>query len=340
MGKVKVIPAWVQISEGKPPVTAVFKTDSGFGHAGAVIAESGCWSMLKGGLTVNISGLAELYFEVNVKNKAVEIWVDSVSLQPFTEKEWRGHQDESIEKTRKRKVRIHAIDAQGNSLAVTTISITLTKANFPIGNTISYRILNNVPYQNWFTSRFSVTIFENEMKWYYTEQAPGKENYSVPDAMLAFAQENGISVRGHNIFWNNPKYQPRWVKSLSPDQLRAAAEKRITSIVSRYAGKIIGWDVVNENLHFSFHESMLGANASADFFRRAHQLVPGTTMFMNEYNMIEYSNNKMAGPENYLYFGDFLILLAVVTPICLRGRKCPSGKVSDVLSHGTHIATV
>ncbi|XP_077215589.1 endo-1,4-beta-xylanase 5-like [Tasmannia lanceolata] len=296
--KLYTFSAWVQISEGKAPVTAVFKTDGGFRHAGAVIAESGCWSMLKGGLTVNISGPAELYFES--KNTAVEIWVDSVSLQPFTEKEWRGHQDESIEKTRKRKVQLHAIDAQGNSLAGTTISITLTKANFPIGNTISYRILNNVPYQNWFTSRFSVTVFENEMKWYYTEQAPGKENYSVPDAMLAFAQENGISVRGHNIFWNNPKYQPRWVKSLSPDQLRAAAENRITSVVSRYAGKIIGWDVVNENLHFSFYESMLGANASADFFWRAHQLDPGTTMFMNEYNTIEYSNDKTARPENYL----------------------------------------
>lgn len=56
--------AWVQVSEGKIPVRAVFKTISGFKHAGAAIAESNCWSMIKGGLTVDESGPAELYFEV------------------------------------------------------------------------------------------------------------------------------------------------------------------------------------------------------------------------------------------------------------------------------------
>ena len=47
-------------------MTAVFKTASGFMNAGTVRAEAGCWSMLKGGLTVNVSGPAEDYFEVKV----------------------------------------------------------------------------------------------------------------------------------------------------------------------------------------------------------------------------------------------------------------------------------
>lgn len=46
------------------PVAAIFKTASGFVRAGEIIAESNCWSMLKGGLTVEASGAAELYFEV------------------------------------------------------------------------------------------------------------------------------------------------------------------------------------------------------------------------------------------------------------------------------------
>lgn len=52
------------MSEGAAPVTAVFKTITGFKHAGAAVAESKCWSMLKGGLSPDASGLAELYFEV------------------------------------------------------------------------------------------------------------------------------------------------------------------------------------------------------------------------------------------------------------------------------------
>lgn len=57
--------AWIQVSSGSNvTVTAVFKTSTGFKHAGSTIAESNCWSMLKGGLTVDESGPAQLYFEV------------------------------------------------------------------------------------------------------------------------------------------------------------------------------------------------------------------------------------------------------------------------------------
>lgn len=52
------------MSSGNAPVAAVLKTNAGLKFAGAVVAESGCWSMLKGGLTVDASGPAQLYFEV------------------------------------------------------------------------------------------------------------------------------------------------------------------------------------------------------------------------------------------------------------------------------------
>ena len=56
--------AWIQVSEGNVPVTAIVKTTTRLKFAGAIFAESNCWSMLKGGLTVDESGPAELYFEV------------------------------------------------------------------------------------------------------------------------------------------------------------------------------------------------------------------------------------------------------------------------------------
>ena len=54
--------AWIQLSKGITQVTATFKTESGFTHAGATLAKANCWSMLKGGLTVGASGPAKLYF--------------------------------------------------------------------------------------------------------------------------------------------------------------------------------------------------------------------------------------------------------------------------------------
>lgn len=290
--------AWIQVSKGNDPVTAVVKTSKGFKPAGAIVPESNCWSMLKGGLTADTSGAAELYFES--KNTSVEIWIDSISLQPFTNKQWRSHQVQSIEKARKRKVLVQAVDEQGNPLPNATISLVQKRSGFPFGSAINNHILNNIAYQNWFTSRFTVATFENEMKWYSTEYKQGYENYNVADAMLQFAKQHGISVRGHNVFWDDPRYQPSWVPSLSPDQLKSAVEKRLQSLVSRYKGQLIAWDVVNENLHFSFFESKLGQNFSARIFNEVHNIDAKPYLFLNEYNTIEDSRDGSSTPARYI----------------------------------------
>ena len=197
-------------------------------------------------------------------------------------------------------MRFHVSNVNETALEGATVVITQTKADFPFGCGMNHHILTNIDYQEWFVSRFKYTTFTNEMKWYSTELIPGQENYTIPDAMLEFAKENGISVRGHNIFWDDEKYQPEWVKYLSPNELRKAAQKRIESVVKRYKGELIAWDVVNENVHFHFYEDKLGENASELYYLKAYELDPTTTLFMNEYNTIEYSGDKVVSPPNYL----------------------------------------
>lgn len=197
-------------------------------------------------------------------------------------------------------MRIQAVDKQGKPLQNANISIEQKQLQFPFGCAINKNILTNTAYQNWFTSRFKVATFEDEMKWYSTEASPGREDYSASDAMLQFAKNHNIAVRGHNIFWDDPRYQPGWVNSLSPSDLSKAADKRINSVTSRYKGQVIAWDVVNENLHFSFFESKLGQNASGVFFNRVHSLDGATTLFMNDYNTIEDSRDGKATPAMYL----------------------------------------
>uniref|UniRef100_A0A2N9EXT9 GH10 domain-containing protein n=1 Tax=Fagus sylvatica TaxID=28930 RepID=A0A2N9EXT9_FAGSY len=296
--KLYTFSAWIQVSDGDLPVAAVFKTTSGFKHAGTVFAKSKCWSMLKGGLTVNASGPAELYFEAN--NTSVEIWVDSISLQPFTQEQWKSHQDQSIEKTRKRNVRIHVVDEQGNPLPNASISIVQKKVGFPFGSAINKNLLNNPAYQNWFKSRFTVTVFENEMKWYANEASQGQENYQDADALLQFAQQNSIAVRGHTVLWEDPTVIQGWVNSLSPTDLAKAAAKRINSVMSRYKGQLIAWDVVNENLHHSFFEDKLGQTASGSFYNQAKTIDGTTTLFMNEFNTVEDSRDGKSAPDKYL----------------------------------------
>uniref|UniRef100_A0A0D9Z3J8 GH10 domain-containing protein n=1 Tax=Oryza glumipatula TaxID=40148 RepID=A0A0D9Z3J8_9ORYZ len=322
--------AWLQVSDGIADVRAVVKTAGGdFIHSGGVEARSGCWSILKGGLTAAAAGQAELYFEVNesidliaiaIKNSrllfltrrgcngvmpwqsnaTVDIWVDNVSLQPFSREEWSAHHEAAIKKARKKTVRLQARDAAGNPVAGARMHIEHVRNGFPLGSAMSKEILTNPGYQRWFTSRFTVTTFENEMKWYSTEAIPGREDYSVPDAMLRFAKSHGIAVRGHNIFWDDPSTQMGWVKALSGEQLRRATEKRIKSVMSRYSGQVIAWDVVNENLHFDFFEGRFGWEASAAFYRKAHQMDGGALMSMNEFNTLEQPGDLTVLPGKYL----------------------------------------
>ncbi|KAF3435562.1 hypothetical protein FNV43_RR22651 [Rhamnella rubrinervis] len=255
--------------------------------------------MLKGGITVDVSGPAHLYFES--KNTTVEIWVDSVSLQPFTQKQWKSHQDLSIEKVGKRDVRIQAVDAEGNPFSNATIRINQKRSGFPFGCSINKNILTNTAYQNWFTSRpFTVTTFENEMKWYSTETSQGKEDYLVSDAMLKFAQQHNIAVRGHNVFWDDPRHQPSWITWLPRKQLALASSKRLYSIMAKYKGQVIGWDVVNENLHFSYFEHRILRSASEFFYNWAYKADKETTLFMNEYNTIEDPGDLASSPAKYL----------------------------------------
>ncbi|KAJ7959703.1 putative Endo-1,4-beta-xylanase [Quillaja saponaria] len=70
--------------------------------------------------------------------------------------------------------------------------------------------------------------------------------------------------------------------------------------MSRYKGQLIAWDVVNENMHFSFFESKLGENISAKIYNEAHRVDGNVTLFLNEYNTIEYSGDGSANPTKYL----------------------------------------
>ncbi|KAJ8542008.1 hypothetical protein K7X08_016874 [Anisodus acutangulus] len=293
------ISAWVQVSQGNADIVAKLRTTTGDFPTGWTVATSGCWSMLKGGFDGNFSGPAELYFE-SKDISSVELWADSISIQPFTLLEWKSHQNQSIDKTRKSKVKFQAVDHQGQPLVNAKILIKQTNAAFAIGNAISSHILTNVGYQEWYNPRFKLTVFENEMKWWFTEPlSPGKEDYHLADAMLQYVKNNTMLVRGHNIVWENQDQLPPWAKNLSPPLLQAAIERRYNSLIPRFQGQMMHWDVDNENMHFHYLESQLGIN-SAYFYKKAHDMDVNAIMFVNEYGTIENPDETVANPAKYL----------------------------------------
>jgi len=201
---------------------------------------------------------------------------------------------------RKRFVNVHVSDGNGSRVVGANVAVHQITRDFPFGSAISMSIIGNKPYQEWFKERFNAAVFENELKWYATEPSPGKEDYAAADQLLQFVQSNDVMARGHNIFWEDPKYTPAWVKNLTGSQLKAAVAGRIESLLSRYKGDFVHWDVSNEMLHFDFYENRLGGNATADFFSTAKRADPLATLFLNDFNVVEACDDLSSSADSYV----------------------------------------
>lgn len=94
--------------------------------------------------------------------------------------------------------------------------------------------------------------------------------------------------------------QTEWVPGLSSSELWAAVNRRVNSVVSRYRGQLIHWDVVNENMHYDFFESRLGPNASTVAYEMTSKIDGKATPFLNEFHTIEKSLVGSASPPRYL----------------------------------------
>ncbi|XP_027357019.1 endo-1,4-beta-xylanase 4 [Abrus precatorius] len=302
-GTIYSFSVWVRVEDSRSSakVRASLQTEKEvYDCIGTVSAKRGCWSFLKGGFVLNWPSNFSTIFLQNVDRKDVNIDIVSPSLQPFTKEQWRTNQQYIINTQRKRAVTIHVSDSNGRRLQGAAIFVKQISKDFPIGSAIAKSILGNLPYQNWFVKRFNAAVFENELKWYATEPHQGKVNYTISDQMMQFVRANKIIARGHNIFWEDPKYAPPWVLNLTGIQLQSAVNSRILSLMNQYKDEFIHWDVSNEMLHFDFYEQRLGPDATLHFFQTAHKSDPLATLFMNDFNVVETCNDVNSTVDAYI----------------------------------------
>lgn len=108
----------------------------------------------------------------------------------------------------------------------------------------------NPTYVETLRREFNVLFPENVMKW-PTLRRDGRASwrFQFTDELVAFAEANGMRVRGHVLAWH--AQNPAWLNDLTPERItRAGAiallEEHIRAVMERYRGKIQDYDVVNE----------------------------------------------------------------------------------------------
>lgn len=143
-------------------------------------------------------------------------------------------------------------------------------------------------------SQFNVVTPENCMKPASIQPQEGEFTFEMADALTAFARDNGKKLTGHCLVWH--QQTPDWFfkdgdepasRKLLLDRMRT----HIHTLVGRYRGQIMGWDVVNEAvddkddyLRNSLWLQLAGEDYLEQAFRFAREADPDVQLYYNDYS--------------------------------------------------------
>jgi endo-1,4-beta-xylanase len=174
---------------------------------------------------------------------------------------------------------------------------------------------NGNVYNQTIQNNFNILVPENEMKYDALEPNKGVFNFTTADKLVAYAQKYGKQVRGHTLCWHSQL--PAWLTSgltnnvnngtFTRATLQAILKNHITTIMTRYKGKIQQWDVVNEPfddstgaLRTSLWQQVIGNDYIDSAFVWAHRADPDAKLFLNEYGGEIYGGTKATAMYNYV----------------------------------------
>ena len=144
-------------------------------------------------------------------------------------------------------------------------------------------------------AQFSQITPENCMKPRSIQPEEGKFDFTMADALVKFAVDNGITITGHCLVWH--EQCPEWFfrdgdKPASRELVLQRMKTHIQTLVGRYRGVIKGWDVVNEALSDTekvywrdtkWHQ-IIGDDFLEKAFIYAHEADPAAELYYNEYS--------------------------------------------------------
>jgi endo-1,4-beta-xylanase len=137
---------------------------------------------------------------------------------------------------------------------------------------------------------FNTVTPENIMKCEIIHPEWNKYNFEPADKITEYAQKNKMSLVGHTLLWHS-QLSPFVTKIQDKDSLELFIKNHITTLASRYDGKVLGWDVVNEAIEEdgSYRKSIfyktLGESYLEKAFKWANEAAPHSELYYNDYNI-------------------------------------------------------
>mgnify|MGYP002674182259 FL=1 len=144
-------------------------------------------------------------------------------------------------------------------------------------------------------AQFNQVVAENCMKGELIHPEVNRYDWTDADRLVDWSQRHGMTLIGHCLVWHSQP--PKWIftdetgKNVSRETLIGRMYSHIMTVVTRYRGKIKGWDVVNEafeddgSYRKTPYYNIIGPEYLALAFQFAHEADPDAELYYNDYSM-------------------------------------------------------
>jgi len=135
------------------------------------------------------------------------------------------------------------------SVAGVTLRDASAKHGIYVGSARNYQYSRNPSdplYNSVINSEYNLITAENACKWGAMRPSQQQFDFTQCDFIAQVAANASAAFRGHNLCWGD--YNPGWLtgRSWSNAELTTVLQTHIKTVLSRYSGRAICWDVVNE----------------------------------------------------------------------------------------------
>lgn len=228
---------------------------------------------------------------------------------------------------------------------------------------------------------YNIMTPENCMKPQPIHPTEENYNFVTTDAMVDWCQKNGLKVWGHTLVWHSqsPSWffqdknaaateaaQPAAQPAAAPDPnaprpgaggfggrgftgpfaskeiILERLKNHIMTVVGRYKGRIVGWDVVNESIAdggdgttenlrtFSWYKAV-GPEVLTLAFKWAHEADPAAELYYNDYNIEQGAvENKGKHASSLLLLKRLIAEGAPITGVGIQGHWHLDTNLEDV----------
>jgi len=168
---------------------------------------------------------------------------------------------------------------------------------FLLGTALDFRTPNEFTPEelDLIKAQFNVITPENSMKPGPVHPQENSWNWTQPEALVNFCQQNNIKTMGHTLVWHS-QTNPWFFQDANRDVVLMRLRDHIHTLVGHFKGKISGWDVVNEaisdmadanteNLRATPWLQNVGPDYLTQAFRFAREADPAVPLHYNDYNI-------------------------------------------------------